>query len=167
MGKKVKKKIGKKGNNKKPSSNKRKAYVIKEEHPGFIYPTALFLSILAVLALANRFFFEVVGRLLPVWIGGISIIIFFSIAPFFFNKKYLYHDIIKKLTIFIITLAILSFCGIFEFATWSFPPINSADIDLSKSNMRFDLPSTGLYGIFVSGSFQGDDDSKDVKKSQI
>ena len=156
-----------KNNNGKYSKKKKKAFVIREEHPGLVLPFAILVLILVVLGIGNKYFFDDVGRVLPLFIGGISIIIFLSLAPFFHNKNYLYPSAIKKLTIISVPLLIVCCGGIFLFATWSISPVHQGSVNLSEPENVFQLNSSGLYGLFVKGSFKGEEREPEEDASKI
>lgn len=173
--KSVKGKKGKKQPGAKPKQNgavppktakmkKKKAFVIREEHPGMVLPIIAVVVILGAIALGDKY--NLLDRVLALWIGGASAVLFGLFAPILYNKNYLYVSGFRPLLIVMIVITLVGCAGILWYSSWSRPATFKDSLELTDPSAGFEL-SSGFYGLMVQGFFDEEAAFKDDKKSKF
>lgn len=145
-------------------TKKKKAFVIREEHPGMVLPIIAIAVVLGAVGLGDKY--DVLNRALALWIGGGVAVLFGLFAPILYNKNYLYVSGFKPLLLIMAILTLIGCGGGIWFSSWSQPAVFKGVFDLTDPVAKSDL-SSGPYGVLIQGFFDEEAAFKDDKKAKF
>ena len=160
-------KNGSKPQNGQPASppsktKKKKAFVIREEHPGMIVPLVAVVLVLFVMGAGDAYGF--IARVPALLCGGAAILLFLTIAPIYYVKLYLYPKGLRAI-LALVSVLTLGGCGVIVWlGSWTQPPVYQVSVNASDPLVETKLES-GRYSLLLQGAFREDEEGKEKKGS--